>query len=138
MTDSLLKKGILKIGQIVVILPIMLSALYAQSAYHGGEGDGHAMAEVSDVSLSVSEPGKLQLNLFPNPVTTDEVTVKLEKTHQNIHYRMVNLTGQTVIQKTKSHVQTLRIDMNRLPPGTYGLLIRTDRQRHRTKVVKLD
>jgi hypothetical protein len=67
-------KNTLYVIMILLIFLALPSVLSAQSAYRGGSGDGYAMAELKDVTLSILEETEQQsqFNIYPNPAPAGE------------------------------------------------------------------
>lgn len=63
-----------KLLLILIFFGAVMSA-QAQSAYHGGKGDGYASAGASSVTLSINENDKdiSVLHIYPNPIQSGQL-----------------------------------------------------------------
>lgn len=115
---------------LITLLVWLMPDLKAQSAYHGGSGDGYAMAETKGAQVGREDPeDQFRLVAYPQPLTAGErLKIRLPGTKgENLRYRIYAIQGQT-LQKGQWAVGTAKPGI-RLPastkPGVYVLRVTT-------------
>lgn len=94
---------------ILIFAPLFV---FAQIPYKGGENDGHAMAEIKNVtvqSVNVSDPPIVKI--FPNPVLQGESVFIKSVLNQNVKVTIYSAAGSTVYS-------TMMIDRLQIIPTT--------------------
>jgi hypothetical protein len=84
----------------LVISTMLFSCIgaHAQSPYHGGSGDGYAMAEVKNVVLGIDPSSDImqKVNLYPNP-SKSSGNLEIVCGHATaFKVEIINLLGQAV------------------------------------------
>lgn len=97
----------------------------AQSAYHGGKGDGYSSAGVSNVILSIEEKagnGSV-LSVYPNPVMQGQELRITYKGLPGAHITLCDAAGRQVIPLVRlSSAEGYKgVPLNGLAPGIYFL-----------------
>jgi len=113
------------------ILPLLVACLCfstsskAQSAYHGGKGDGYASAEIQNVILNINaEISRTQsVNLYPNPAKTSQNLQIVMPQPGQYKMEIVNLLGQPVFIETFNSGNA-NIPLSGCQPGSYIVDIR--------------
>jgi len=120
--DLMLKLRISKLSASILLLILFLSVstLKAQSAYHGGKGDGYAMNEVQNVVLGVETSSNFShsVNLFPNPATTNQSLEILSSNTISFRIDIINILGQVVFSQNCEGDKTL-VPLYLYKPGSY-------------------
>jgi hypothetical protein len=87
-----------------------------------------------------SEPLSLQVELYPNPVVTNTVSVRIEGAAQkHVRLQLMDLKGQVVLQrdlKPETRQHTEELDVTNLPAGMLLLRLSTDREQVVKKLLK--
>lgn len=73
---------------------------------------------------SVGNINKEQISIYPNPVTNGSFTVKVEGTHKDLNYQLLNITGQQVAAGSMTANGNIALQQN-LPAGTYIIKLTT-------------
>ncbi len=92
----------------------------AQSAYHGGKGDGYASAEISNIVLNInSVSNKFQsINLYPNPIKTSE-NLKINISNPMPYYLEISdLPGRMLFFKNYA-TENASLPLSGFQAGTY-------------------
>jgi hypothetical protein len=93
----------------------------------------YAYSRVVAVQTSRIPP---EISIYPNPVT-DELHLRRSQPSQQLHLRIMNLLGQTVLEKHYAgNTIILTENLSWLPAGTYYLEITSDERRHSQKFIK--
>jgi hypothetical protein len=113
----------------IAFLGLLFSALqvHAQSAYHGGKGDGYAMAEVKNIVLSI-EPGDVfaqTLHLYPNPAKSSESITILFNGNVFFDVEITDLLGKVIVKQT-SIFQKVDIPLSICRPGSYVIHVKSE------------
>ena len=86
------------------ILPLLIACLFisipsnAQSAYHGGKGDGYASSEIQNIILSINpEISQTEAaSIYPNPIKASQHLQIMMPKKGEYQIEIVNLLGQVV------------------------------------------
>jgi len=105
---------------IAVLLMCISNSLSAQSAYHGGKGDGYASAEIQNVVLNINtaSPQAQVVSLYPNPIKSSQNLQIMMSQSAPFHVEITNLFGQVVFRKFYND-QTTNIPLSGCQPGCY-------------------
>ncbi len=73
---------------------------YAQSAYHGGEGDGYAFSEVFIENAGIKDYSIQSNILYPNPVLAGQHLYMKTKVSnlESLQYSLKNILGETLLE----------------------------------------
>lgn len=82
------------------------------------------------MTSSIGQISTQPLSVFPNPVTD---ILQIENNLPNSSYKILNTASQQVLQ---GELKSNTIDMSTLPDGVYMLLVFSESETYRTKVVK--
>ena len=101
----------------------------AQSAYHGGKGDGYAMASTSVVHVSGLENNarpELSFRVYPSPALSGNA-LSLEFDNmpsENISIQLCDVSGR-ICEENKYAIRqkTISMDLPMLAPGIYILRV---------------
>ena len=74
--------------------------------------------------------------IAPNP-TRDRLTLYTSESAQEAHIQLINLSSETVWEKTMRVDAQVDISVADLPSGFYTLLITSDNKRQSLKLVKI-
>jgi hypothetical protein len=109
-----------KLIPLFIIIQYISTAAHAQSAYHGGKGDGYASAEVKNVVLGIDpEPGTSYLvNLYPNPVSTSQNLEIICEDAKGYSIDITDLTGKIMMTRNTSQEKII-IPLGNLGTGAY-------------------
>lgn len=91
--------------------------------------------QLTATSIGVKEMESERVVIYPNPVT-NFLIVELPNNYKNSKLRIVNLSGQTVIESLVVNPNTV-VDLNSLTQGLYCLQILSAKGFYSSKVVKL-
>jgi hypothetical protein len=107
---------------------------HAQFAYHGGSGDGHAMAELKNVIVQhVDDHELIKYKIYPNPCNhQDGFTVSIDGTELS-SLTLIAADGKLVLEKKVSGSHN--IALNDLAPGIYILEIRRSSSLVRERII---
>jgi hypothetical protein len=83
----------------------------------------HAQKEIND-----------QIQIYPNP-TSSKVTIELNQPHPYTEVELLNLTGQTIFQKSFSNHRKLELDLGKVAVGIYLLKISNEQNVVMGKIV---
>ena len=86
-------------------------------------------------SLSSLSKSKSNLKLYPNP-TKQETTLSFSSYQKQISYKLLNLSGQVVLEKVNLYGKEVKLNLSEVPIGMYLLEVRTEDGSERMKVVK--
>ena len=130
----------MKIILINIIAVILISNLgYAQSAYHGGKGDGYAFAEVIITDAGINKPLLNQsFNVYPNPVKKSQaIYLQTSMVLKNtLQYCLRNTLGEVMFEGELEKLQiTTRLPFLCIKEGVYFLSINTKEQRQTFKLI---
>jgi len=106
---------------VILLVSVSISNnLMAQSAYHGGKGDGYAMSEVQNVVLGIESSSNFShsVNLFPNPATTNQSLEILSSNTISFRIDIINILGQVVFSQNCEGDKTL-VPLYLYKPGSY-------------------
>ena len=87
------------------------------------------------VSAEVKNNGKFQLNVFPNPAST-EVTVSVSDVIGNGFVELTDITGRTLISKSITGNTSISLSLNGLADGIYIVKYHDDANIKTVKVNK--
>jgi hypothetical protein len=107
-----------------MILIVIAFSVKAQSAYHGGKGDGYAAAGVSSVTLSLdeSDAGFSILRVFPNPVRSGQVLTISYASQSAFQAILLDATGRQLIPLINLPAEQHNYSFTlAVPPGIYIL-----------------
>ncbi len=105
---------------IVFIFLLSCFLIQAQSAYHGGKGDGYARAVISLKNVSVKENSNLGIKIFPNPAMHE---LHIIGAYENgLSYEILNLNGQNILNGNIKGKQSI-IDISHFMRGVYMIRI---------------
>ncbi|NOX48404.1 MAG: T9SS type A sorting domain-containing protein [Chlorobi bacterium] len=80
--------------------------------------------------------GESEIIIFPNPVKGElSIEITNQRQGQSATLEVFSLSGKSVVKKEKVKDKT-KVDMSKLPPGTYILKIRLGKETSTWKVVK--
>jgi hypothetical protein len=103
-----------------LLFGIISFSLKAQSAYHGGKGDGYASAEIHNIVLGIDDAGNETpaISVYPNPATQGQSLNLSCSVTGGFHVDIVNLTGQ-VVATVQYEANSGILQLKNLSPGTY-------------------
>ncbi len=109
----------------------------AQSAYFGGKGDGHAMAEVSKLEevSSLKTKNNNSIAIIPNPVKKgDRLSISGLSADYHYTFELLSIDGRPV---KKGHLSNdiTTIGLANVQPGIWLLKISSGRIQHYEKIV---
>ena len=87
---------------------------------------------ILETSISNPDLGILEMDVFPNPFS-EKIILRMDLIYaQTIHLRMVNISGQTILQNKsnlESGKQSITLDVrNNIPAGIYFLSVKNEDQ----------
>jgi hypothetical protein len=105
---------------LIIIIQYIATPAQAQSAYHGGKGDGYASAEVKNVVLGIDpEPGVSSfVNLYPNPASASQNLEIICEDAKGYSIDIADITGKIVLTRNSGQEKII-ILLNNLTTGTY-------------------
>jgi len=124
-------------GNLLTMLLVMLSnAAMAQSAYHGGKGDGYASAEIQNVVLGINPGNKAEQNIsiYPNPAKTNESLHIIQSDAKPYQVEIMNMLGQ-VLYTNKYLSKNGTIQLSDFKPGNYLIRINNSEFNYVQKLV---
>lgn len=74
-------------------------------------------------------------HLYPNPAQ-EFINFELDNQSQITNYKVVDLNGRTLIEKSISEQNTVQVNVSDLPKGMYILILTSNSDSHRVKFVK--
>ena len=101
---------------------------FGQSAYHGGKGDGYAMAETSSAQVGLEKASApSQLAVYPQPLSAgDRLHIQLPDDQQKpIQYQFYTVRGQ-LLQRGQWPVGTAKASLllpESIQAGVYALKV---------------
>ena len=110
----------------ILLIGAFSQSLKAQSAYHGGKGEGYASAVVSNVTLGINPAGQMfpAIAVFPNPVKTgDALDIKLGASTK-FSIEIFNILGQLVFSQSYDGL-SVQIPMAMFKQGSYFVHIKS-------------
>lgn len=125
---------------VVLVTLAFITQAAAQSAYHGGKGDGFGMATTEQAMVGMEENTHHQkLTMYPQPVRISQaLTVVLpSKLEKSVEYRIHNTLG-TIVQKGRmnNNARLLTLDLKpKLTPGVYLLELKIGEEVWRQQMV---
>ena len=130
------------INTLQIILPLIVVCLFftisanAQSAYHGGKGDGYASAEIQNVVLSINPLlSQIQtVNLYPNPAKASENLQIIMTSTEPYKVEIINLLGQVIFIKNCSGEKGI-IPLSYFKPGSYIVCVHNENCNYIQKLV---
>jgi len=102
--------------------------------------NGHD-AEVEDYTINVMSALSLDdyylnsLSIYPNPVT-DKLTIKVSNSYTPDSYKIYNMVGQLVAQKSVNNLSDLKVNTSSLSDGVYFIKISKDNSSSILKFLK--
>jgi hypothetical protein len=126
-----------KLFPIFIFFGTVLSAK-AQSAYHGGKGDGYASAGVSSITLSLNETdaGFSVWQVYPNPVQKGQLLMISYTSQSAFQAILLDATGRQVLPAINlspaQHQYNLPLAVQ---PGVYILRCSSDASISEQKIV---
>ena len=99
-------------------------------------GQRKLTSQVTIMTSSVVNVSEGSWRIAPNP-TRDRLTLYTSESAQEAHIQLINLSSETVWEKTMRVDAQVDISVAELPSGFYTLLITSDNKRQSLKLVKI-
>lgn len=108
---------------------------YAVVLTNGTCVDTSACTEV--LVTAVTAPTPVALNLYPNPISGNNITITLSPASANMSLEIMNYTGQVVWSRQFSNTTTVTADLSSLVPGVYFVKAKSGDMEKMIKVLKM-
>jgi uncharacterized repeat protein (TIGR01451 family) len=86
-------------------------------------------------SLTTLSKTKSTIRLYPNP-TKQETTLSFTNYQKQVAYKLLNLSGQVVLEKANLYGKEVKVNLSEVPNGMYLLEVKTEDGSERLKVVR--
>ncbi len=97
--------------------------------------DAHLCTSLNNIE-AVNNPANF--NVFPNPANSYLVVDLHDTVANSANLQIVSLTGQTVFsKKLNSDLDQIKIDISKLTPGMYSIMIQTERSLQVARFIKV-
>jgi hypothetical protein len=130
----------IKLNALLILLFVFFisSHLNAQSAYHGGKGDGYSSAEVKNVVLGIDANSSFSplINMYPNPANSSQNLEIICSATGSYTIELSDITGRIMCVR-KSSAEKTNIPLLFLEPGTYLVRIHCNEALYLRKLVIL-
>jgi Secretion system C-terminal sorting domain/Reeler domain len=107
----------------------------------GGNGTASINAEFAELTSSVNELATtVEMSVSPNPTSESVVLSLSSKKSKNIHVRMTDISGRTVISEKKTIQEgenTIKLDVSNLVTGVYMIQVVENQDIISKKILKL-
>jgi hypothetical protein len=74
-------------------------------------------------------------NIFPNPAS-QKTTLSFSTYQKQVSYKLINLSGQVVLEKSNLYGKEVKVNMSEIPNGMYLMEISAGQGNEILKIVK--
>ncbi len=121
--------------RVITACKISPDTITSQVYTNGAEFTTLAAVIAGNTSLDITIAKGLSASVLPNPATS-RATITVNNAAGAVRIKITDLSGKPVWQKTGAQQNSFDVDISRLSPGTYMVLVQDDKESKSMKLVK--